>query len=339
MGDTNRMSTNSKEKRNNYIYILKALAIFSVICAHSTPLVDGSTKWNVLSSQLLDYLGTFGVPIFFSISGYLFAGNTRNWGDFWKRKVTTLFWPWICCETLLWFYVVLRKGGISIAAWLLFLLGYHHTTYYLTILVLFYVIYWKIRNHGVIWMLNSVLIISILETGWNVGIFHQLNMILDSYYLNPFNWMLFFGIGLLMYRDPQKAIQSFKGWWGILCICGSAVYFSVHLYLGLEFYYFSKYALIGDLLSLGTVVYLGRKLMNGKKKEVLLKIGDWSFSIYLLHQFVAGIVVAITNRWDFFVLTLCRPWIILAITACIVMVIDRIFREKLSWVRTIIGIR
>ena len=64
--------------------------------------------------------------------------------------------------------------------------------------------------------------------------------------------------------------------------------------------------------------------MNGKKKEVLLKIGDWSFSIYLLHQFVAGIVVAITNRWDFFVLTLCRPWIILAITACIVMVIDSI---------------
>lgn len=63
-------------------------------------------------------------------------------------------------------------------------------------------------------MLNAVLIISILETGWNVGIFHQLNMILDSYYLNPFNWMLFFGIGLLMYRDPQKAIQSFKGWWG-----------------------------------------------------------------------------------------------------------------------------
>ena len=96
MGDTNRMNTNSREKRNNYIYILKALAIFSVICAHSTPLVDGSSKWNVLSSQLLDYLGTFGVPIFFCISGYLFAGNRRNWGDFWKRKVTTLFLPWIC---------------------------------------------------------------------------------------------------------------------------------------------------------------------------------------------------------------------------------------------------
>ena len=118
-------------------------------------------------------LGTFGVPIFFSISGYSVAGNTRNWGDFWKRKVTTLFWPWICCETLLWFYVVLRKGGISIAAWLLFLLGYHHTTYYLTILVLFYVIYWKIRNHGVIWMLNAVSIISILETWMECGNIHQ----------------------------------------------------------------------------------------------------------------------------------------------------------------------
>ena len=152
--------------------------------------------------------------------------------------MTTLFLPWICCETLLWFYVVLRKGGISIDAWLLFLLGYHHTTYYLTILVLFYVIYWKIRKPSVIWMLNAVSTISILETGWNVGIFHQLNVILDSYYLNPFNWMLFFGIGLLMCRNPQKAIQSFKGWWGSLCICGSVVYFGVHLYLGLEFYYF-----------------------------------------------------------------------------------------------------
>ena len=123
------MNTNSKDKGNIYIYILKAIAIFSVVCAHSTPLMDSNSKINVFSSQMLDYLGTFGVPVFFCISGYLFAGNTRTWGEFWKRKVFTLFIPWICCETLLWLYVVLRKGGISITAWLLFLLGYHHTTY------------------------------------------------------------------------------------------------------------------------------------------------------------------------------------------------------------------
>lgn len=334
-----RMNINSRKKRNNYIYILKALAIFSVICAHSTPLAVDSSKCNVISSKVLDYLGTFGVPIFFCISGYLFAGNTRTWGDFWKRKVITLFLPWVCCETLLWLYVVLRKGGISIVAWLLFFLGYHHTTYYLTILVLFYVIYWKIRKLGVIWTLNVVSIISMLETGWNVGVFHQLNVILNSYYLNPFNWMLFFGIGLLIQREQQKVVQCFGGRWGVLCVCGSMAYFIIHVYLGLEMYYFSRYALIGNLLNLGTVVYLGQKLSNRKKKELLLKIGEWSFSIYLLHQFVAGIVVAITNHWDFFILTLCRPWIILIITTGVVMTIDNIFREKLSWVRTIIGIR
>ena len=80
------MNTNSKDKGNIYIYILKAIAIFSVVCAHSTPLMDSNSKINVFSSQMLDYLGTFGVPVFFCISGYLFAGNTRTWGEFWKRR-------------------------------------------------------------------------------------------------------------------------------------------------------------------------------------------------------------------------------------------------------------
>lgn len=183
------------------------------------------------------------------------------------------FLPWICCETLLWFYVVLRKGGISVSAWLLFLLGYHHTTYYLTILVVFYVLYWKIHKPGAIRVLNVISVISMLETGWNVGIFHRVNTVLDSYYLNPFNWMLFFGIGLLIRQKAQEAERSIR--WsnslGILCVCGSIVYFSVHAYFGLEMYYFSRYAVIGNLLNLGTAAYLGQILMNLKKKELLLK--------------------------------------------------------------------
>lgn len=209
------MNSISKDKGN--IYILKAIAIFSVMCAHSTPLMDSNSKINVLSSQILDYLGTFGVPVFFCISGYLFAGNTRAWGDFWKRKMFTLFIPWICCETLLWLYVMLRKGGISIAAWLLFLLEYHHTTYYLTILVVFYVIYWKIRKPCVIWILNIVSMLSMVQTGWSTGIFYRFNTAVDSYYLNPFNWMLFFGIGLLIHRQKEReSIRKLRDRQGIL---------------------------------------------------------------------------------------------------------------------------
>ena len=153
--------------------------------------------------------------------------------------------------------------------------------------------------------------------------------------------MLFFGIGLLIRQKAQEAERSIR--WsnslGILCVCGSIVYFSVHAYFGLEMYYFSRYAVIGNLLNLGTAAYLGQILMNLKKKELLFKIGDWSFAVYLLHQFVAGLVVAVTNHWDCFVLTLCRPWIILVITAGGVMVVDRLFSKKLCWVKKLIGIR
>lgn len=334
-----KLKMDSKEKNNNFIYALKAIAIFSVVCAHSTPLPDGSGRWNVLCSQILDYLGTFGVPVFFCISGYLFAGNTRTLREFWQRKVTTLFLPWIFCETVLWFYVVLRKGGISITAWLLFLLGYHHTTYYLTILVIFYVIYWKIRSNKVVWALNLISILSIVETGWNVGIFHRLNGMLNSYYLNPFNWMIFFGIGILVRRQSQKIVEMFFDWKGLLCLFGSVIYFSINNFLGQEMYYFSRFALLGNLLNIGTVIYLGHKLMNVKGKKAIWKIGETSFSIYLLHQFFAGIVVAVTNYWDCFILTLCRPWIILGITVGAVMAIEWCFRGKMQWVRRLVGER
>lgn len=276
-----------------------------MVCAHSTPLPGGSGQWNVLCSQILDYLGTFGVPVFFCISGYLFAGNTRTLREFWQRKVATLFLPWIFCETVLWFYVVLRKGGISVTAWLLFLLGYHHTTYYLTILVVFYVIYWKIRSNKAVWALNLISILSIAETGWNVGIFHRLNEMLNSYYLNPFNWMIFFGIGLLVRRQSEKIVEMFFDWKGLLCLSGSVIYFSINNFLGQEMYYFSRFALIGNLL----------------------------------HQFFAGIVVAVTNHWDFFILTLCRPWIILGITVGTVMVMEWCFRGKMQWTRMLVGER
>ena len=87
-----------------------------------------------------------------------------------------------------------------------------------------------------------VAVFGIGGVGGYVGIFHRVNTALDSYYLNPFNWMLFFGTGLLIRQKAQEAERSIR--WsnslGNLCVCASIVYFSVHTYFGLEMYYFSR---------------------------------------------------------------------------------------------------
>ena len=126
---------------SRYIYILKSVTIFSVVCAHlGTVPVDASTI-NMAFADILRYLGTWGVLGFFVVSGFLFAGNTKSFKDFWKTKAISVIIPWVFCYTLLYLYVTIRKGGFSIIGLLEFIIGYQSSSYYLTILMLFYFIF------------------------------------------------------------------------------------------------------------------------------------------------------------------------------------------------------
>lgn len=124
------------KETSEIIWIAKAIAIFCVVCAHSALINEDSGNTNQFVSSILNYIGTMGVPLFFILSGYLFTFNKKSFGLFWRNKVKTLFLPWLFCETLLWLYIVIRKGGIGFRSWCLFLIGYGHTTYYLTILTI-----------------------------------------------------------------------------------------------------------------------------------------------------------------------------------------------------------
>lgn len=197
------------EEERNSIFAVKAIAVFCVVCAHTAPVPEQAGAWNVLASDILNYLGTMGVPVFYVLSGYLFAGNQKSFGQFWHRRLLSLFLPWLFCETLLWFYVVLRKGGIGFREWFLFILGYGHTTYYLTVLVVLYLSFWVCRSPGWIyaWMLLSVF--SIVSTGWETGI-DFVNRLTGTYYLNPLNWIVFFAGGMILRRKTALLSACFK---------------------------------------------------------------------------------------------------------------------------------
>lgn len=129
-----------------YIYILKFFAIFSVVCAHSTSRIENLRGINYIISSVFSSIGSIGVPIFFIISGYLFNKSKKKILPFFKGKIRTIFMPWIICETVVWFYVVIRKGGISLVSWLNFMVGVRHSTYYLTVLIIFYIFISKITT-------------------------------------------------------------------------------------------------------------------------------------------------------------------------------------------------
>lgn len=334
------------------IYFSKSIAIFCVICAHSTPISDKATALTQISSQLLNYLGTMGVPVFFLLSGYLFEKNTKSFIDFWKTKIGSIVIPWIFCETLLWIYVVVRSGEISILGWLLFIIGYKHTTYYMTVLIVFYLLFFKFKSKWFLIVSIVISIISILSQGWKMGI-NFISNYTGTYYLNPLNWMVFFCVGILISRNMSLSILAgtLKRITPIMFII-SVAYFMITLTLGEYIYYFSKFCIIP--LTVNTfLIFVGGYLLAGKgsKNNVSVKldqicmdgyielIGIYAYTIYLLHQFFAGIVVKITGLKDFFVLVLIRPFIILGMTMLLISILVRLKGSCGSLIRKLCGVK
>ena len=329
-------------EKNTYIYYLKALAIFSVVCAHCTLIPDGAGTTTTAAANVLDYIGTMGVPIFFIVSGYLFCGSKRGFANFWKRKALTEVLPRIVCESLLYLYVVIRKGGASITGYIVFVLGYKYTTYYLTVLIVFYMAFWKIGEKRLaLYSFLSVWALSVISTGAGSGL-DIVNRWTGTFYLNPLNWMGFFIIGMLLVRFKKldtvlEKISHLAWFWLVL----SVLYYFVCHHSNVRIFYFSRYALIGHFINILLLAGLAGWLRK-YGISFLEKLGEKSYSVYLLHQFISGFIAAITNiTGPLLFLLVMRPFIVILLVMCGLIILEMINKRcgRLDIVFKVIGSR
>lgn len=320
--------------------ILRALACVCVVCAHSTPIL--TTEGVAYGcAQALDYLGTMGVPVFFMISGFMFAFNQKTLSAFWSGKLKSIVLPWFFCATLVWLYIVLRKGGISLGNWFAFVLGFGHSTYYLSVLMMLYLLFWKRTKDWALYGAVILTMVSLLTTAWVVdpltnGDFAQF------YYLNPLHWAGFFAVGVLINRKGLlQKLQSLASSPYVLCLTLLiGVSYGVLCKMnGYPCTYFSKFALVGFVAN--TVMLIGFATVLEKKDGVfvrlLIHIGKCSFPIYLLHQLFTGIVSAITNALPFGVLVLARPAVVIGAILCGLWIAKKLIRN--SKILLLIGLR
>lgn len=331
------------QKNRTYIYLLKAFAIFSVVCAHTAVEPAESLMWINLVVRILSAIGTMGVPIFFIVSGYLYYGNQRGIKDFFGRKCKTIIVPWFFCETIVWLYVVLRKGGITFNAWFKYILGVYHSTYYLTILMILYILFWRIKKYDSI-LIGSILFscLCVLGLGYGVPFVLKWNKFTITPYLNIFNWILYFALGMLLKkRQAFEPLAMFAK--KILPLSAFLLIadFIIHYYHLLSWTYFSKYALINIALQILVVMGMCYGLCE-KKVEKLVTVGKYSYAIYLLHGLGAGGVNWITALTGSSFLILMRPIIVILLVilgVCIVRKICNKFKVLHNIPEVLIGIR
>ncbi len=304
------------KKESIRIWKMKAWAVLFIICAHCGGATANASFATVTASSMLTGFGSLGVPIFFFLAGYVF--HYSGFLPWLERKITGVLVPWLVCGTLVYFYVTLRKGGISLASLAQWLMGVQTYLWYLPVMV-------------VLWLVGILIFLGVKKRLWSVSVaaivcgclsvavlcLEMLDVIHLQPYLSLFRWLWLFALGLIA-RQYQFLDKLPGGIYGapilivillFLALAGVQVTYWAH-----TFYLLAPIAIL--LVALGAV----------PSENGLEYIGKVSFSTYLLHMPIAGLVANLCNRVadPTGILMIVRPVLVLLITVSAIWIVQKI---------------
>lgn len=304
-----------KSNEINAFYYMKAFAIFSVICAHITPLNENVGLLSKFISNFYDCLGCLGVGIFFIISGYLFYNNKYPLKEFLLEKFKKIIIPWFFIGSIVYICVFYFQQKLSLIEYIKFLFGYGSYLYYLSVLFIFYLLFFSSKMKK-IKILIVLFIMSIVSNIITINYYDKLDHIS---YINALNWMIYFIIGIVL--NKYRKIDIIKERFHISYILVLLIVL-IHLFFSEKLSYFSPFGLITIILSFFSLLsLLLRKDINNK---FLKYIGKISFSIYLIHMPIAGVIVRLSNLFDIPIIIIIRPFVTLLITVFVIWIYKKI---------------
>lgn len=315
-GDIMNNKLNNFNERN-FITALKSFAIFSVVSAHVGGVDKNTNELNLFFSRILGQIGSIGVGIFFLISGYLFYKNKDSLVNFFRKRSVSIFVPWILTGTAVYLVGVFGGKKFEIISWFNWLIGNGTYLYYLTILIVFYLVFFYLSKNNffiISTILLSFISIALTSTGTLDGI---------NPYLNPFNFVCYFSIGMIISRKDNLinlAKRCMKHRYSLLLLYIFLVL--IVWYFDISSGYWGSASLILQPVSIATV--FGFAANDSVYKEKFLLIGKESFSIYLLHMPVAGKIASIFNSYNLWLFTLARPFIVIGITLGFILIYKKI---------------
>ena len=309
------------KKKNIVINNIKAFCIFSVICAHTT---SGS----FFTNRLLQIIGICGVPCFFFLSGYLFSNHNKyTFKQFMKKKIIRIVTPWVMVGSIT--YIINSLSGsekekFMFLNWIKYLIGYHSHLYYLTILFIFYLIFWKkckiVDGIKKMSLLISLLYVIYIE-------FIGLNNLKIYPYLNPLFWIVFFSLGIKFKEKIKENLYLLsklnKLSWiiNLFCVFMCLVIWNfVNSFIS----YFSIFTFILEIL----VVLISMSLISKNKYlklNIFSEIGEKTLFIYLTHIVVIGLFNYILSFNT--ILDMLKPIIVFILYGIIITFLNKICRK------------
>lgn len=327
---------------NEKIYYIKGLAIISVISAHCNAVLDNTNRFAVYSSLLLQNIGTLGVICFFVISGMLFHYPDKNIGQFFKKKLKNIVIPWLISATCVYLYVYLRKPPVTFSGWVNFIIGNGSYCYYLTVLMIFYLLFVAIpimRN-------NTILLLCEIATVASTIWFYDLGGV--NPYLNIVNWIGYFALGVQLNENKELILNVKKRYHLIFCRIGVVSGISYILLLFYQLYnqkgggYWNGVNAVTSWVGAISLTLLSITILKSKNrhlKKIIYLAGVDSFAIYIWHMPIAGIVARFMCIEPLTWFVIIRPIIVLLIMHVGIFIVRKLSRKmKIHQLASYIGL-
>lgn len=309
------------------LYVIKAFAILSVIFAHCV-------YKNPTVQKMTSLIGIVGVPVFLICAGIFFNQNESP-KLFWVKKVKGIVVPWMIFGTITYLLSAILGNDFSFHSFLFWLIGYGTWLYYVTILLLYYLLFRAIKWSGLPYVMIAVGIVSIVLD------VYKLNPIsnLIGNYLNMFSRVGFFAVGMLLKKENKIRIQFINGYWGCLSFISTIALVTAIMVFEVPPLVFFLLNLIYVLVAIVFLLFLSQRLANNR---LLQNIGKQTYIIYFLHmQFGIGLVNKIINTAGLFVqndwiLFIIKPILVLSIVyagiTLLNFIITKLKLEKYKWI-------
>lgn len=298
----NNKQLTHKEKVSMIFSTARIYALISIVCAHIY-FADG------VVSSVFSRVGSIGVIVFLIISGYFY--RTNRFGSFFnmiKKKIISIIIPWLVLGTLTWLYNFILTVDKSrfLISYINWIVGNGSYLYYLNVLFICFLIFYK-NNKYILVFAVIFNIISIVCTAFGL-LSNILNLLRINNYLNIFNWIGFFALGIMLQSVKDENIVRFilKSRFIFLALFNVALIVLI-IFSTVEAHYFSLLAIPFELL--GTLAIMGISTYDLTKIKVFKGVSNYSFTIYLVHVVFIGLLDVVFMK-NIILIILCPALII-----------------------------
>lgn len=312
-------------KISRYVSISRFLALLSIISAH---VILETSELQIFYGNI----GLVGVAVFLFLSGVYYSyGKIDNKLKFLKGKAIRILIPTIVAGAIIYIYIMLvSRTSFSMLSMIAFIFGYKTYLYFSSILfiIMSFLSIFKSKKWLFIFILVNIISVLLTQLGLLESTIQFLHL---TNYLNVFNWIGFFSLGIFVRQYILKEFLFFIEKFRIMNILFFSSVLIMLVYFEKALTYFSISGIIFELASI--IVVFSISSIGKSIYKYIKKLEKYVFPVYLYHMPIIGVIYKITG---------IQSTLLTCIATFILVLLSHVIAKKIKverYYKVIIGIK